>query len=347
MKKASKTKFWLLYHGGLLVFSLIVAMIMKYNQTGKALIPETLVPFGTIFVLSALIGYLAVYMVNRSAKMSHPQVMNRIVPGLLIFFISSFIIANVVVSLGVFVWFLALGKDLHGFSPWLFYHELNYASRQMLIWFLFFSIVFFYILWRKSYKKEQSLQEEMLKFQYQTLKSQINPHFLFNSLNTLSELVYEDAGKADNYIQALSNMYRYIIENEENRLISLAKEISFVQHYFNLQQARDEDKIALKINIPSMEKYQILPVSIQLLVENAIKHNSYSRNSPLSINISYDNDYIVVSNTLQRKNIMEQTTRKGLKNLQERVRLILGNDLIIIEENNLFVVKIPIIHSQP
>jgi LytS/YehU family sensor histidine kinase len=205
------------------------------------------------------------------------------------------------------------------------------------------SIIFFFILWKNSSKKEQNLREENLKFRYQTLKSQINPHFLFNNLNTLSELVYEDAKKADDYIQKLSRIYRYLIENEETKLIELEKEIDFVKEYFSLQKERYMDKILLNINIPNIRDYKIIPISLQSLVENAIKHNSYSSDMPLIINITRNNNYIVVSNNLQKKNIIERSMKTGLQNLKERVRLILDKELIFKEENDSFIVKIPVI----
>ncbi len=346
MKKSiSKKRFWFYYHGGLLIFSLVVAMIMKYNQTGKALIPETLVPFGTIFVMCVLMGYLAKYMLDRAEKLPYQQMMKQMVPGLVIFYLLSFLIANVAVSLGVFIWYLANGWDLDSFIPHLFRNELSYASRQIIIYFAAFSIAFFYILWRKSYIKEQQLQQEMLKFQYQTLKSQVNPHFLFNSLNTLSSLVYEDQKKADHFIQQLSSIYRYVIENEKVELVSLEKEIAFVRDYFSLLQERDRDKIMMRVDVSHAGNYRILPVSLQLLVENAIKHNAASRENPLEITIRLEDENIVVSNPVQRKNTLENSTQTGLQNLKERVKLILNKELIFSEENRQFVVKIPVTQS--
>lgn len=342
MKKIKKLKFWLWYHVGILLVSIFSGMIMKYNQTGKAFVPETILAAATIFALSALGGYLAIFLVNRAARLSHSELRKRIVPYFLVFLISVFVISNLVVSLGVFIWYIVNGLDLNAFLPNLFKYELRFADRNLFFWLMFFSIAFFYVLWRKSDKKEQTLREENLKNRYQTLKSQVNPHFLFNSLNTLSELVYEDAKKADNYIQKLSGIYRYILENEETDMISLKDELEFVNQYFNLQKERDNGKIFLKINVPEAAEYKIIPVSLQLLVENALKHNSMSLEKPLVINIVKSDDYIVVSNTIQRKNIMESSTQTGLSNLKERVSLIMGRDLIINEEANQFVVKLPI-----
>lgn len=342
MKKLSTTAFWVYYHSGLLIFSFITASLMKYTQTGKAFIPEMLVPFGTIFLMSALIGYLAYYLVIRAKELTYRQTMKWILPGLLMFYAGAFIIANISVSLGVLGWYIATDRDMGDYFHQLFTYELTYANRHLLLWLFFFSIAFFYILWRKSVTREQQLREEMLKYQYQTLKSQINPHFLFNCLNNLSEIVYEDPVRADNYIQEISKIYRYIIDNEESRMVPLKNELDFVNRYFNLHQVRDKEKILLNINIPGIEKYRIIPVSLQLLVENAIKHNSFSVRSPLKIDIIGNDGMITVSNNSQPKNTLEPSTCKGLNNLRERIRLIMNKEIIVQESVERFSVRIPI-----
>jgi two-component system, LytTR family, sensor kinase len=341
-----KVRFWILYHFGLILFSLAVAILMKYRQTGVFFPAVTIVPFSTIFLMSALIGYLAIYLVNRSSKLSHTQLRKRIVPAFIFFLVSSVIIANVVISLGVFIWFLVIGRDLSEFLPHLFQYELDFPSFGFLSWLLFFSIAFFYVLWRKSSAKELLLREQILKFQYQRLKSQINPHFLFNSLNTLSELVYEDAKKADSYIQKLSYIYRYVLENEDTEFVTLEKEINFVKDFFNLQKERDGDKIKLTIDISDMEKYKVMPVSLQMLVENALKHNASSKGSPLNISIILEDDHIVVSNNIQQKSILDQSTQTGLENLRERIKLISDKELVIQEDNSKFIVRLPILQEQ-
>jgi LytS/YehU family sensor histidine kinase len=218
---------------------------------------------------------------------------------------------------------------------------LKSAAKQFGIWILIGSSIFFYSIWRKAIEKEQKLREENLKFRYQNLKNQINPHFLFNTLNTLSELVYIDAKKSDNFIQDLSSMYRYIMENDEVDLVTLDKELDFVKQYFNLQQARDGKKIKLDIEIPDTEKMKIVPVSLQILVENALKHNKKSEEKPVVISIRSDCEEIVVTNPIQKKSILEQTTKTGISNLKNRIKIITGKELVISEENNIFTVKLP------
>jgi two-component system, LytTR family, sensor kinase len=337
------TRFWLFYYTGLFIFSAGTAMIKKYNQVGNAFDPTALVVFFVIFFLGATGGHLSIFMIRKASAYDHKQLSRRILPALIFYYFALFLLANIAVSLGVFGWFLCSGRDLSGFFPQLFRNELPFANISLFKWVLFFTLVLFYILWQKSAKHEQSLIEANLKYRYNTLKSQINPHFLFNSLNTLSEIVYVDPKKADSYIQKLSGIYRYILENEENDFVSLKDELRFVEEYFSLQKERDNGKISLKIELQHPERYKIIPVSLQLLVENALKHNLVSMENPLVIHIFGDEDAVIVSNALQKKNILESPTHTGLSNLQERVKLITGKELFVSEENNQFIVKMPVI----
>ncbi|MBN2484395.1 MAG: histidine kinase [Bacteroidales bacterium] len=346
MKKLnSKARFWVLYHVGLLIISAIISLVMKYHQTGNALHPTAIVAFLTILLMSASIGYMTIFMVNKAKEYNQPQINKKILPALLIFYIIAYLIANLSITIGNFVWFLYSNRDLSEFWAHLFKYELTYSSKQFFIWLMFFTIAFFYILWQKSVNKEQKLREENLKYKYQNLKSQVNPHFLFNSLNTLSEIVYEDAKKADNYIQKLSGIYRYILENEENDLIPLDRELEFVKQYFSLQKDRNNDKILLEMDFQNTGRFKIMPVSLQILVENALKHNSMSQESPLKIQIYNSNGYVVVSNVIQKKNIFESSPQTGLLNLRERAKLIMGKELIVTQEDNYFTVKLPVIET--
>jgi hypothetical protein len=346
MKKPSKkTKFWILYHVEMIAFAAAVAMIMKVQQVGDPFTPMVLVPFFSLSLLFVCGGYLAIFMINRAKKYPHDQLTKKIVPALLIFYISIFLIANISISLGVLGWFLFTGQDLNNLWDQLIHHELNFANNRLFIWLMFFTIAFFFVLWQKSTKKEQLLSEEKLRFQYNNLKAQVNPHFLFNSLNTLSELVHQDVNKADNYIQKLSAVYRYILENENTALISLDKEIDFVKEFFSLQKERDDDKIDLEINIGKTTNLSVVPVSLQVLVENALKHNARSKNNPLKIKITRENEVVIVSNNIQRKSLPENSTKIGLQNLMERVKLATNKELIQKEENREFIVKIPLIQT--
>jgi len=326
-----------------IAFSILFSLFFKWIQTGNPFKAETIV-YGVIVLLNILIlGYIGYVTLNKFSNKSTIETQKKIIPAFLLFVILSLIIALAIVSIGVYSFYLIKGLDTSNFINHLFRVELSSAIKQFSVWILLSSALFFYIIWRKAIEREQQLIVENLKYKYQNLKSQVNPHFLFNSLNTLSEIVYEDSKKADSYIQTLSKIYRYILENEEIDLVWLDKEIEFVKQYFNIQKVRDNDKVSLEIDLKDAGKFKIVPVSLQILVENALKHNSRSEKMPLKIRIERSNDYIVISNNIQRKNILENSSKTGLLNLRERVRLIINKDLIIEDDNNLFIVKIPVI----
>lgn len=152
-----------------------------------------------------------------------------------------------------------------------------------------------------------------------------------------------DAKMADNYIQQLSAIYRYILENEDRDLIPLKDELDFISQYITLQKVRDQDKFIIDMDVTETDKLKVLPVSLQILVENAIKHNTMSREQPLVVTIKQIDDYIMISNRIQRKSILAASTQKGLSNLKERVRLIMQRELIIIDNEDQFIVKLPLI----
>jgi hypothetical protein len=212
-----------------------------------------------------------------------------------------------------------------------------------LIGFALGTVFFFYSQWNDALKREQKLKEEKLIFQYETLKNQVNPHFLFNSLNTLSSLVGSNPELSENFIQKLSSVYRYVLDNKEKELVPLESEIDFVKNYFYLQQIRDEEKIELNVKINNLSNVGIVPVSLQLLVENALKHNATTRKNPLLIIIHDEGvDKLVVRNNIQKKTQLNDSSKIGLKNLNERCRLILNREIKIEETNKEFVVKVPV-----
>jgi sensor histidine kinase YesM len=226
----------------------------------------------------------------------------------------------------------------------------NFFTLEFRGWFFttlkglgFGAVIFVTILWQDALKKSLQLREQNLIFQNETLKNQVNPHFLFNNLNTLSSLIHSDPELADRFVTKLSGIYRYITENFSRDSIPLNQELGFITEYFSLYQIRDENKMSLEISVLQSENYRILPVSLQILVENAIKHNMATRENPLKIKVEVSGDFISVSNNLQKMATMGKTTGTGLKNLGQRVTLITGRDLEISETGSLFTVKLPLI----
>ena len=246
------------------------------------------------------------------------------------------------ISASYYITNVIAGVDRSFIIKTLFETELPSALKYYSFFALMASVFFFFKIWQEAIDREQQLREENLKYKYRTLKTQVNPHFLFNSLNTLSELIYTDAKRADNYTQKLAKIYRYILENEETDLIPLNEELDFVKQYFDLQKERNGDKIQLDIRIENPNNFKIIPISLQILVENALKHNSASKEKPLTIYIYDDDGYIIVSNNIQRKSTLNTSSGTGLDNLQQRTKLITGKD-VILTQHNLFIVKLPII----
>ena len=337
-----KTRFWWLFHLGMIAFSAVASMLMKLSQTGDAFHITVVPTFISLIIMCTGIGYLTIFMLNKAQKYNQSQLSKRILPALLIFYVGAFLISNLAISFSSFLWFLYVDRDLSDFFFFFFTRELNFANGRLFMWLMFFTIAFFYMIWRKAIEREQKLREENLKFKYQMLKNQINPHFLFNTLNTLSELVYVDAKKSDEFIQDLSAIYRYVIEHEDVDLVDLDTEIAFVKQYFNLQQARDGGKVRMEINIPDTTGIKVVPVSLQILMENALKHNLKSAEKPLLIKIEMKEDAIVVSNPIQKKSILEESTKTGLSNLKHRIKIIISKELVISEKNNIFTVELPI-----
>jgi two-component system LytT family sensor kinase len=235
------------------------------------------------------------------------------------------------------------GGDVSGVLNYFLDYEFKTWFISTLGGLTFGAIIFIVIQWQDALRREQKLREQNLIFQNETLKNQINPHFLFNSLNTLSSLIGNKPDMAEMFIYRLSSIYRYILENSQKDKVQLTSELAFISEYFNLQRIRDEEKIKLTIDTPEAEKFEILPVSLHILIENAIKHNKATRGNPLEISIFIEGQMIVVKNNLQRMTTQIKSTGIGLKNLSERVRLITGNELKIYELNDFFIVKLPLL----
>jgi hypothetical protein len=260
-----------------------------------------------------------------------------------LFLAACFVTALIVNILFLYVSNLVRGSETTDIVKYFFHNEFNAWLKATIGGLLFGSALFIFIQWQAALKREQQLREENLIFQNETLKNQVNPHFLFNSLNTLSSLIATQPEIAENFTIRLASIYRYILENSSKDKVPLTFELSFISDYFYLHKIRDDGKIGLDVKIDNPEKYEILPVSLQILVENAIKHNKATLEDPLIISIYLEGQDIVVKNNLQKMATKIKSTEIGLKNLAERVRLITGKDLIIEETPSQFIVKVPLI----
>ena len=192
--------------------------------------------------------------------------------------------------------------------------------------------------------KTQSLEKEKALMMFEGLKQQLNPHFLFNSLTSLSGLIQTDPKMAGNFLDQMSKIYRYILKNRESTTVTLSEEIKFVTNYIQLQQTRFKQGLQVNINVDEDYEYRkISPVTLQNLIENAIKHNIVDPETPLMIDIFCEPDYLIVQNNLQKKDFVESSNRQGLVNMQSLYTYLTGKSIIIKEENDKFIIKIPLL----
>jgi two-component system LytT family sensor kinase len=191
----------------------------------------------------------------------------------------------------------------------------------------------------------EKLATENMSARFLALKDQISPHFLFNNLSVLASLVETRPDKSSEFIQQLSLAYRYILEQAELRQISLKGELSFLETYTYLLRMRFQEKVQLHVDISQadLDRYAIIPLTLQPLIENAVKHNTMSVSNPLRISITVDNAVLIVSNPLQVRNLREQTTGLGLNNLASRYKLLQNKAVVIERTETNFTVKIPLL----
>ena len=191
------------------------------------------------------------------------------------------------------------------------------------------------------------LDRERQHAELNSIKGELDPHFVFNALTTLSHLISVDHEKEQLFTQKLAQVYKYLLINKDRELISLNDEIKFIDDYFFLLNIRYDNRLSLSFNLDNnyVEKIMIIPCSLQLLVENAIKHNQFSEQDPLQINVALNGDYLKVENNVRNRQYATSSTKIGLANLSNRYRLVYNKDIIIDvdKEHNRFIVKLPLI----
>ncbi len=198
--------------------------------------------------------------------------------------------------------------------------------------------------WQFSLAELERFKVENAEFRFEMLRNQVNPHFLFNSLNTLSSLIYENKDTAAEYIRKLSRFYRYVLEQKEKEVVKLETELDFIKAFVYLYELRFTNMLKFEINIAEeLNDCLIAPMTIQMLIENAVKHNIVSKKKQLIVKISSTDGYLLVSNNLQKKQIKEYSSQLGLKNIKSRYAFISDKEVIVEETNDCFRVKIPLI----
>jgi len=206
-----------------------------------------------------------------------------------------------------------------------------------------YEAVYYFQQYKKAIVDRERLENQHLQTELSNLRNQINPHFLFNSLNTLMNLIPTNQDKAMSYLSKLSKFYRYAVGVKEEKLIPLSKEIEFANLYVDLLNVRFADALDVSIDIDSHSGQMIPPLSLQLLIENAVKHNVVSRESPLRVSITFDRDEgeLVVVNNLQKKMDSVASSGMGLVNIKKRFQYFTQRPVKVIQDLNYFQVTLP------
>jgi hypothetical protein len=245
---------------------------------------------------------------------------------------------------------------------WFNIESWNPEMMRQFIWLLTTLFVSFWIYKlilsiikkQENKVKEQKIIAGTASAKFETLKNQIDPHFLFNSLNVLSSLIEENPENAQRFTTALSKVYRYVLEQKDKDLVPIEEELAFAKTYMNLLQMRFENSLSYELppnyeeiaSSLAMTGMKVVPLSLQLLLENAVKHNIISEQKPLRIKIYIENDALVIQNNFQKKAVLQDGQGVGIQNIISRYEIITDRKVAIEQNENTFTVKLPILTKQ-
>ncbi|SEA45441.1 2TM domain-containing protein [Flavobacterium gillisiae] len=225
----------------------------------------------------------------------------------------------------------------------------NYVVASVVTFVVLVGIhsLYFYKAYNENRVKEQKIIAGTASAKFESLKNQIDPHFLFNSLNVLSSLIEENPDNAQRFTTSLSKIYRYVLEQKDKELVSVEEELAFAKTYMNLLKMRFEDSLNYELNIINADpEAKVVPLSLQLLLENAVKHNVVSAGKPLQIRIYIENGCLVVQNDYQKKEVLQGRQGVGLQNIISRYAIITNRKVMVEQNEKTFTVKIPILTKQ-
>jgi len=310
----------------------------SFKEPGETL-SEFLFELGITFLVSFLLFVLNLFIGNRFNKTAKTRFWIA-VSAILITFVSVFVLSSFLFSLKHTL-FQTVSHARHG-SHFMFENLLVAAVVLVCTY-----IIQLAVQKQNVELENEQLRRESLQAQYQTLKNQVSPHFLFNSLNALQTLIRESPEIAQKYVSHLSNVLRYTLQSNENQTVSLADEMKYVESYLFLVQLRYDTNLAVDFAIPDKAKIlRLPPLTIQLLLENAIKHNEISKRKPLKVSVYVKSeDVLVVSNPIQQKIRKEDGAGIGLYNLSKHYQLISGKEIEISRENECFTVEVPLLNA--
>jgi LytS/YehU family sensor histidine kinase len=314
----------------------------RYFSDWKIFAFTTLVTAGSFMIYFVLCGFVALLMKRRFPEE------NRVTVKL------AFMIITFLLMTGLYLYSLFLFYESVTFLGYVFNEHSfvwAYIGQSIMNIFLTFLMegIARYEIWKTNLEETYQLKQSYNQSKLQGLKSQVNPHFLFNSLNSLSSLISEDEEDAEKFLNEMSKVYRYMLRTEENELVTLHTELQFLESFHYLLKARYGENLILTVyvNEKDMEKY-LPPLTLQVLIENAFMQNAISKKNPLRITVrSTGDNHIIVHNNVQPKLVTESMDfETGLDNLVTKYRLLVNRHLSIEENAEERIIKIPLITAR-
>ena len=265
------------------------------------------------------------------------HVNKRIIIQIIATYLIITIIGDSIFMIAVNIFHVPLPPVLQTFGYLLFF------LLSIVLNLIYFGTIYFFN-WKKDLVNLANMQREQAIVKYDALRNQLNPHFLFNALTSLNSLIFENQQLASDFLQQLSKVYRYVLQNKEKETVSLSTELDFISHYIFLLKTRFGNGIEFQIGFPEkVKEKEIVPVTLQILIENAMKHNVVSNEAPLRISISIDDKYLDIINSVNKKTQVESSNKQGLENLKSLYQYLTDKPIDIIETDSLFQVRIPLI----
>jgi two-component system, LytTR family, sensor kinase len=280
------------------------------------------------------------YFLDRKIKWIDKPVLRSIL-GIVFLAIYSVTAFMLVKYLMFFIKYRTMPEDAWAFAATSSLFTMLISFNMSLI----FTAIGFFKAWKRELINAGKLKAEMMAYKYESLRNQLNPHFLFNSFNVLSDLVYADQAMAVKFIQQMSDLFRYVLDSRDKELVPLAEELEFMRSFTYLLKTRFEDKLNIVIDLQAEPGEYIVPMTLQLLVENAVKHNEVSEAFPLKISIRKNEGYLEVENSLRIKHVGEDSKSTGLKNIEQQFSFFTDRLIEINNSDGKFQVRVPILKA--
>lgn len=328
-----------------LIGSVVIALIFERVALGEGDIPEVLETVFFSFCYWSILANGNSYLIDRiDERWSWLEApVKRTIIGVVVLVLFTFVAATVILFLQIKFYFRISFVDVLVYQGWTLYAIPFGITLVMALWghgkaFLF--------EWRDAATKVERLKTEGLKSKFESLRNQVNPHFLFNSLNALSSLVYDDQKKAVDFIQKLSQVYRYVLDHQNDEVVALEDELKFLESFVYLNKIRFGDNFNVSlVNLEYLPKNTVIPpVALQMLIENCIKHNEISKDRKLNITVEKVGDEIMVSNNINSIELnKKESSGLGLSNIQMRYEMLTDQKVKIDESGQTFVVSVPLL----